>query len=996
MQKLKQRMAWLLIMIIIMTATPFSLAEEEGKIVAKIVDFSGDVQMMQAGKETGLKAFKGMSLTQGDSIETGLDSWVNLEIDRYKEVKIGADTLIQVTTLKEKIGDSVGKTKLSLATGEIWVDINKKLEEDSKFEIKTPTAIMGVRGTKFYVGEEDEKTNVKVVEGVVAFSREKKDKEKLNKKQGSVVEENQEEVLIFKGQEAVVERSDASENENTELESIIEVEIEELKVEKLNDFVLESIKESPDRVDADMLEKVDKQIEINKQIKEQELNKMQPDVAEDNINENIIYDENNEGSSSSNTEEKSEKSDEDEDEDRDNNRDEDKDDDRDNDNDKDDDDEDEDDDDDEDEDDDEIISVEKIVISNNSIELEIGKSFTLSAEINPQNASDKSLNWSSENSNIASVSSSGKVIAVSEGETNVIVSTSNDKTSKCLVKVISKEVEVSSITLNVESLEMNVGESAKIIATIDPVEAENKDIQWSSSDNNIVKVDGTGNVLAIKEGQADIIAKVDNGVFAKCSIVTKAVPEPTPEPTPSVVEVESVSLLETALDLDIGESWDLTPTILPADATDKNLSWSSSDINVATIDNSGRVTVVGAGNTTLRAETSNGKQATCQLTGRIPHIETTGIEVITGLTNEKVQINSSTGDKVITARVLPTDATAQQINWTVNTTPDKVNLIESDGGKTLTIQALSNDDFQNGATYSLRGETADTNVFIIVPIEIVQDSIPLTGINLETTKSIGLGRTIQLVYSLEPSNTTDSQLIWSSDDESIARSVGDGSVEGIAEGNTTIRVRNSDGSVNASCDVIVEPVWATHLTLNVSDKTLDAGDTYQLIATLEPDDVTNPVLTWTSSDENIVRVDDQGLVTAVGGGVASISVDHSPSNIPAASCEFTVKVQANDIVITSDSYLDGFIEIGALFSGADVTATLLPSGVSNQTINWTISDSSKIDLIVSDNGRTLDISGNVDDAPEIGDIYTLTGTSGDGQVVKEFKVKIINDAPSPA
>ncbi len=142
---------------------------------AKITGFSGSVSIMKSGSEKAFSPEKGMKLTHGDRIITGKDSWVKLDVDGDKELKVGEKTYISLEELTYEDGGE--KTSIRLFNGDLWTNIEQKLGKDDEFEVKTPNAIMGARGTKFLVSydempadgteREGNKSTLTVLEGVV-------------------------------------------------------------------------------------------------------------------------------------------------------------------------------------------------------------------------------------------------------------------------------------------------------------------------------------------------------------------------------------------------------------------------------------------------------------------------------------------------------------------------------------------------------------------------------------------------------------------------------------------------------------------------------------------------------------------------------------------------------------------------------------------------------------------------------------------------------------
>ena len=119
--------------------------------MGKITAVSGKSEVKKSGGTKKFNAFKGMAITQGDTIITGTDGKISLDLDANKEVTIGASTTLTISQLVESAKALGGKTSLKLQNGQVLIKVKKKLEGDSRFEIETPTAIMGVMGTEFFV-----------------------------------------------------------------------------------------------------------------------------------------------------------------------------------------------------------------------------------------------------------------------------------------------------------------------------------------------------------------------------------------------------------------------------------------------------------------------------------------------------------------------------------------------------------------------------------------------------------------------------------------------------------------------------------------------------------------------------------------------------------------------------------------------------------------------------------------------------------------------------
>ena len=251
----------------------------------------------------------------------------------------------------------------------------------------------------------------------------------------------------------------------------------------------------------------------------------------------------------------------------------------------------------------EEINVESISLNKSNLQLYIGESELLIASILPEKATDKTITWSSSNQNVATVDTAGKVTAKSQGQATITAKTVNGKKAECIVKVKIREIDVTNIKLNKNSTELQVGKEETLTATIEPQNATNKTVTWTSSNQNIATVDNGGKVTAKSEGQATITAKTSNGKKAECIVKVK----------PNEVFATSIKLDKELIELQIGKEGKLTATIEPANTTNKTVTWTSSNPNIATVDNGGKVTAKSEGETIITAKTSNGKISNCKV-----------------------------------------------------------------------------------------------------------------------------------------------------------------------------------------------------------------------------------------------------------------------------------------------------------------------------------------------------------------------------------------------
>ena len=236
------------------------------------------------------------------------------------------------------------------------------------------------------------------------------------------------------------------------------------------------------------------------------------------------------------------------------------------------------------------------------LNIKVGEHIRLSATTLPLETSDGLINWESDDEYIATVDSKGVVYGVKQG-TCVIKATSVDGgyTAECIVTVM-KPVE--QVQLTEHNITLNVGETKKLGATALPANADNKSLVWSSSNYEVVAVNENGEIEALKFGNAYVkVTSVDNPLAMDSCLIIVTQP------------VEGITLNYVNYTLDaIGESIQLTATVSPENATNKDVKWTSSNEAVCVVNN-GLVVGVGEGTAVIVATTiDGGHMATCVIT----------------------------------------------------------------------------------------------------------------------------------------------------------------------------------------------------------------------------------------------------------------------------------------------------------------------------------------------------------------------------------------------
>ena len=298
------------------------------------------------------------------------------------------------------------------------------------------------------------------------------------------------------------------------------------------------------------------------------------------------------------------------------------------------------------------IPVESVELVPGSLSMETGSSYLLSAVVCPVNATKKSVTWCSSNTGVATVSSSGRVTAVSKGSA-IITATANDGSGKCgcCQVAVTDKILVSSVIVSPANYTMVVGDFVFLRETVCPTNASDKCVIWSSSDETILSVNSvTGFVHALKVGTAKIYATARDGsnVSGSCAITVQ-------EP----IKVDSVSILYNQITMIIGQKRKLSVTVCPVDATKKSVKWNSSNTSVATVDSyTGTITAKSQGSAIITATSIDNPSAkdTCI-------VNVNGMLIYQTRDREREGFKNSMDDNDITP-IIPEDLTYGQKNTT--------------------------------------------------------------------------------------------------------------------------------------------------------------------------------------------------------------------------------------------------------------------------------------------------------------------------------------------
>ena len=524
------------------------------------------------------------------------------------------------------------------------------------------------------------------------------------------------------------------------------------------------------------------------------------------------------------------------------------------------------------------IEVTSIDVIPSTLSLVEGDSKKLDALVQPSNAEDKTIRWASSNPAVASVSNDGTVTAVSAGLSNITATSANGKVSgSCVVEVLAKAIAVAEVSLDETSISLVVGSTATIIATVSPENATNKAVDWTSSNPAVATVSQNGKITAVAPGSATIIVSTqDGGKLATCSVTVTA----------SAVAVTGVSLSKSSISVQKGTSVTLVATVTPEDATNKKVSWTSSKPEVATVDAYGTVTAVSSGVTTIIVTTQDGgKVATCEVTVPSDTPDPGTVEVTAvHLSSEAMSLaKGKTG--VLEVIISPSNASNKKVTW--SSSNESVATVDQNG----VITAI------NVGTTTITATTDDGHKTAVCTITVTDGSeVAVSEVSLDNnTYEIEAGESFQLTATIIPSNATNKNVSWSSSDESVATVSPDGEVTGVAAGEANITVTSVNGGKTDVCKVTVKGgavVEVSEVSLDKTSYSLIEGTQFTLHATINPGNATNKTLSWRSSNTGVATVSQNGLVQGISEGTATITVE--TANGKTATCVVTVSKEEEE------------------------------------------------------------------------------------------------------
>lgn len=442
--------------------------------------------------------------------------------------------------------------------------------------------------------------------------------------------------------------------------------------------------------------------------------------------------------------------------------------------------------------------------------------------------------WYTSNPGVAVVSADGRVTAVGNGNANITCRLPDGSENYVWITVSERLCEFSLIQ---PAEEWVIGDTRPIETAMLPARSTDV-IEWRSDDPDVAVVDAKGNVTAVSQGNCEITAAAASGLTDTVTVTC-------------VIPADEISIPMDTRSVYQGKEFNLPVDISPADSQQR-VTWRSSDPSIVSVNSKGKVTGVSFGTATVYAETASGAEDSCVVNVMVK-AERLAIDV--------KQLTLNAGDThALHAVAFPSYSpeTTEPCFW--NSTDEAVAAVDENGIVTAV-----------GAGNCIINCKTDGGLIskCSVTVKLPAESVDIAG----DTDSLYIGETTTLHLKLMPKNTTD-KVEWSSDNESVAKVTSQGTVKGRSAGTAVIMaaVTNevSDVRIVASYEIHVLKA-ADSVKLKKKSLSLNVGDTDSLLYVIAPSD-SNDTVSWSSSDESVATVREDGLITALRSGSCYVTV----------------------------------------------------------------------------------------------------------------------------
>ena len=611
-----------------------------------------------------------------------------------------------------------------------------------------------------------------------------------------------------------------------------------------------------------------------------------------------------------------------------------------------------------------ITSPKEIILSNTEITIDLSsgnKTVQITPTITPDSAN-KNITWTSSNTSIARVDEFGTITGISNGEATVTAKTVNGLTKICKVKVVTSPTAISLNKTNAV-IDTTTSKNMQLTAVITPASANiYTGITWTSSNDNVVQVNQQGLVKGISNGLATVTAKTENGCTAQCRIVVGAT-------------IAGINLAPSNSAIEIEEKLQINATIEP-NTSEETLIWVSSNSKVATVDQNGLVTGKSHGTVTI---TATGRDSMVANSVKVT-VQTAPKSISLNITEKTIDLSTDAKSFQLIGTISPSTANVYlEQTWTSDNT--SVANVDNNGR----VTALKNGD----ATITVstgNKKTATCKVTVVTsPTGIALDKNRAT-VNLSGTKTVDLTATL----TPKTANIYD-DLQWSSD-SSNAKVEKTGKytakVTGVSNGKAKITVSTGNG-YKAECIVTVE-TKIIGITVSPNETEVEVGNTVTLTATKKPSIGSTEGLVWSSSNNGVAKVNNDGVVTGIAQGTVTITIKSS-SGLVKTKAKVTVVQSPTGITLDKSK---ATVDLSGTKT-VELTAKIQPDTANIYTeLSW-ISEAPEIAQVEKLNGSTVKVTGISNGLAKI-KVRTENGKEATCVIVVETSITGIEIIPKTA
>lgn len=533
---------------------------------------------------------------------------------------------------------------------------------------------------------------------------------------------------------------------------------------------------------------------------------------------------------------------------------------------------------------------ESLELTEDSVTMKSGATHQLRYTYKPDNVTQKKLVWKSLDTSIVTVDEYGTLTAVAPGMTYIMVSPEynpNGVYAQCGVIVLAG---CDQMELSETQVTMNTEEQRIIKVTLTPKGCTTT-LDWNLSDDSVASVTydeetNQATIVGKKAGQTIVFVKSDDGPAAQIDVT---VLQPCLE----------LSFSPNTYELKAGETY--TPNLVktPEDTTDE-ITWTSYNTSVATVDDQGVITGVKTGLTFIQATSSSGRVAVIQISVK---------EGLTGVTlnpdRAEIEVDQSLN---LTPVFSPVEAYDKSMNWTVS--DGSIAKIEPIDESNVKVTGLK------GGVVLVKGEAKDGG-FVVSCLVTVHEKA--TSVTVDpTSRFLQKGKSFTIKATVTSETATDKTVRWSTSKKSVATVNSRGVVKGKKIGTAYITATAKDGSgASATCTVkVIRRV--TKVKLNKYTAKLLVSKTMKLKASVLPKNATVKGVDWSSSDNSIATVDASGRVYGMAPGLVKIRAKAKDGSGKSAVCLVTVSdpvpatgvdVTNNDIIVAKGRQIQSGIQI---------------------------------------------------------------------------------------